>query len=154
MYCMKCGTEFEADTCPKCGEPAPTSNDFVPPEAPAQEEAAGWKPPVKEDGPESVKRPPERICPECASHDFSYQAIDVYQTKTFGRYLVCLLIVLMFVFVYSSVQALFVALVGTTLALPTAIVGCVLLILYLMRTQTEVETYAVCKHCGHTYRVK
>ena len=144
MYCMKCGTEFEADTCPKCGEPAPTSNDFVPPETPTEQTT-----------PAAVEfKPATEVCIKCGGSKFSHHVLAVREPKGCGTYLLCLAVVALFVFAYSSMQAALSIVFGTVVTLPAAIIACILLIFYILRDKTDIHTYAVCENCGRTYIVE
>ena len=80
--------------------------------------------------------------------------LAVREPKGCGTYLLCLVVVGLFVFVYSAIQTTIAAMFGAIVTLPAAIIACILLIFYILRAKTEIHTYAVCENCGRTYIIE
>lgn len=132
MKCSKCEDVFEGQFCPNCGAPAP---------APADQTAVEFKPITE-------------VCSKCGGSKFSHHVLAVREPKGCGTYLLCLVVVGLFVFVYSAIQTTIAAMFGAIVTLPAAIIACILLIFYILRAKTEIHTYAVCENCGRTYIIE
>lgn len=70
MYCTKCGTSFEGNCCPSCGQPAVKLNE--------------QQPPIYQTTPIYQAPPIQGGCPKCGSQNVQVTTETTAHTKGFG----------------------------------------------------------------------